>query len=174
MGHGTYRRQALGLPGGCREVLVWIRRFLCLACRRTISVLPDGLYPGRWYSAIAILTSLVLAVLGGVAAGRVRERFTGHPARDWRTLDRWQEQLLAPLWGWLAGQLGFSQPSDSDVRQRLQRLLMLQGVSGTGPPEDLEEVARAMLCETAHCGGLGWEMRRGRPWDGSGGGPAGV
>lgn len=27
-------------------------------------------------------------------------------ARAWRTLDRWQRGLLAPLWGWMAAQVG--------------------------------------------------------------------
>lgn len=79
VGHGTYRRQALGLTGGCREMLIWIRRFLCRACGRTISVLPDSLYPGRWYSAALILASLTLALLGGGRHGRSR---SGSPVAD--------------------------------------------------------------------------------------------
>lgn len=167
VGHGTYSRQALGLTGGCRELLIWIRRFLCRACRRTISVLPDSLYPGRWYAAIAILTSLTLALLGGVPAWKIQEQFAGHRSRDWKTLERWQQQLLAPLWSWLAGQLGFREPAcDREGRRsRLQRLLALHGASGTSPPEKLEDVARVLLCETAHTGTVGRDMRRGRPSD---------
>ena len=164
VGHGTYRRQALGLTGGCRELVIWIRRFLCRACERTISVLPDSLYPGRWYSAIAILTSLALALLGGVPAWKIQERVSGRRSRDWKTLERWQRQLLAPLWAWFAGQLGFGEPAydRQGRRSRLQRLLSLHGASGTSPPERLEEVARALLCETAHTGTVGRDMRRGR------------
>jgi hypothetical protein len=167
VGHGMYRRQALGLTSGCRELVIWIRRFLCRACRRTISVLPDSLYPGRWYTAIAILTSLTLALLGGVPAWKIQERFAGRRCRDWKTLERWQQQLLAPLWSWLAGQLGFGEPACDrrGRRSRLQRLLSLHGASGTSPPEKLEDVARALLCETAHTGSVGRDMRRGQPSD---------
>lgn len=165
VGHGSYTRQALGLTGGCRELVIWIRRFLCLACRRTISVLPDSLYPGRWYSAIAIVTSLALALLAGVPAWKLGERFAGRRSRDWKTLERWQQQLLSPLWSWLAVRLGFREPADDREgrRSRMQRLLSLHGASGTSPPEKLEEVARALLCATVHTGTVGREMCRGRP-----------
>ena len=146
-------------------MLIWIRRFLCRACQRTISVLPDSLYPGRWYAAIAILTSLTQALLGGVPAWKIQERFSGRQSRDWKTLERWQRQLLAPLWDWFAGQLGFVEPAcdRGGRRSRLQRLLSLHGASGTSPPETLADVARTLLYDTAHSGSVGRDMRRGQP-----------
>lgn len=168
VGHGTYRRQALGLLGGCRDLVVWIRRFLCRGCRRTISVLPDMLYPRRWYAAVAILVSLTLALLVGEPASRIRERL-GHAGetRGWKTLERWQRQLLSPLWSWLSRELGFTEPARDreGSRRRLVRLLALHGASGTSPPAEIEDVARRLVVETAHAGTVGWEMRRGRPSD---------
>lgn len=167
VGHGKYTRQVLGLTEGCRDLVVWIRRFLCRGCRRTISVLPDGLYPRRWYAAAAIVMSLVLALLAGVPAARIREQLTGlGGARGWKTLERWQRQLLAPLWSWLARQLGFPSEPARDraaARRRVQRLVGLHGATGRSPPESLWEVARRLVCETAHVGAVGWEMRRGAP-----------
>jgi hypothetical protein len=45
-GHGYYSRSVSG-PGRIRLLLIWIRRFLCLACRRTTSMLPDFAQPYR-------------------------------------------------------------------------------------------------------------------------------
>jgi len=168
VGHGTYTRQALGLIGECRDLVVWIRRYLCRGCRRTISVLPDALYPRRWYAAVAILLSLVLALLNGEPAWRIRERFAcGGETRDWKTLARWQRQLLSPLWSWLARQLGFTMPAEDQEgrQQRLMRLLALHGASARSPTDELEDVARRLVVETAHAGVVGWEMRRGPPVD---------
>ena len=49
--HGRYSRQ-----GDCKKIpaLVWILRFLCLICGRTISVLPDELLPYRPISAAKV------------------------------------------------------------------------------------------------------------------------
>lgn len=167
VGHGTYDRQVLGLTGGCPEIVISVRRFLCRACRRTISVLPDRLYPGRWYSAIAIVLGLTLSLLAGVPAWKLRERIAGRRSRDWKTLQRWQRQILAPLWSWLAPQLGFRGPGCDrrGYRSRMQRLLSLHGASGTSPPEKLDEVARALVCATAHTGTVGRDIHRSRQAD---------
>ena len=44
--HGYYSRAVSG-PGRTRLLLIWIRRFLCLACRLTTSMLPDFALPFR-------------------------------------------------------------------------------------------------------------------------------
>jgi hypothetical protein len=166
VGHGTYQRQALGLIGECRDLVVWIRRFLCRGCRRTISVLPDALYPRRWYAAVAILLSLVLALLRDQSAAKIRERFAdAGESRGWKTLERWQRQLLCPLWSWMAQQLGFTEPSRDrpGCRSRLTRLLALHGATARSATSELAEVARCLVVETAHAGTAGWEMGRGPP-----------
>ena len=167
VGHGTYKRQLLGLLGGCREMLIWIRRFLCRSCRHTISVQPDGLYPGRWYAGVAIVLSLVLSLLRDKPDAEVRERIAGHmESRGWKTLERWRQQLLSPLWMWLARQLGVSGPPGDreESRRRLSRLLSLHG-AGTDSltEEDFAQVARQLVGATAHVRSVGWEIRRGLP-----------
>lgn len=166
VGHGTYKRQLLGLVGGCREVLIWLRRFLCRSCRHTISVQPDELCPGRWYAGVAILVSLVLSLLRGKPDAEVRERMTGpREARGWKSLERWRRQLLSPLWGWLARQLGTSGPPGDrkESHRRLLRLLSLHGAGTDSSSEELGEVARQLVVATAHVRSVGWEMRRGVP-----------
>lgn len=166
VGHGTYKRQLLGLMSGCREMLIRLRRFLCRSCRRTISVQPDDLYPGRWYGGVAILLSLVLSLLRGKPDAKVRERIAGPcDARGWKTLERWRQQLLSPLWSWLARQLGASGPPGDrkDRRRRLLRLLLLHGAGTDSPTEALTQVVRQLVVATAHVRSVGWEIRRGLP-----------
>lgn len=168
VGHGTYTRQALGAIDSCRDLVVRIRRYLCRACKRTISVLPDSLYPGRWYAVIVILLGLVLALLRNEPASKIRERFgRSGQTRGWKTLERWQRQLLAPLWSWLARQLGVVAPvRDRQGRSRcLSRLLALHGASARSPTEQIADVASHLVVETAHAGSVGWDMRRGPPSD---------
>jgi len=164
VGHGTYQRQVLGLFGGCQEVLVRIRRFFCRACRHTISVLPDDLYPGRWYAGLTILMSLVLSILHDVADTEVCHRCRGPvETQGWKTLERWRRQILSPLWSWMAQQLG-GPPGDRDQRGvRLRRLLSQHSAGADSSLENLDQVARRLVVSTAHVGCLGWEIRRGLP-----------
>jgi len=166
VGHGTYERQLLGLIGGCRDVVIWIRRFLCRKCRHTISVQPDELYPGRWYGGVAILLSLVLSLLRHKADAEVRERIAGpRESRGWKTLERWRQQLLSPLWMWLARQLGVNGPPGDrkDSRRRLSQLLSLHGAGTNSLTEEITQVVRQLLGATAHVRSVGWEIRRGLP-----------
>lgn len=166
VGHGKYRRQVLGLSGGREQLLIWIRRFLCRGCRHTISVHPDGLYPGRWYAGVAILLGLVLSLLEGKADQEIRERIAGaREARGWKSLERWRRQLLSPLWSWLARQLGASgRPGDRKAsRRRLWRLLSLHGAGTDSVSEAADQVARQLVVATAHVRSVGWEIHRGPP-----------
>ena len=168
VGHGTYRRQLLGVIGSCRNLVIWIRRFLCRRCRHTISVQPDDLYPGRWYAGVAIVLSLVLSLLAGEADADVRERVAGSgETRGWKTLERWRRQLLSPMWRWLARQLGVGgPPGDREgSRRRLQRLLSLHGVGANCSWEESAQYARRLVVATAHVGSVGFEIRRGPPAD---------
>lgn len=126
VGHGTYERQVLGVdsPGG--QTVIPVRRYLCCECCSTTSVLPDLLYPGRWYGAWVILEALVLVFALGLPIDEVRRELgveTSTPG--WRSVHRWRRELLAPLWGWLARGLGArGLCSDrEEARRRLSRLL---------------------------------------------------
>ena len=72
-GHGSYSRSVSG-PGRIRSLLIKIRRFLCLACRRTTSMLPDFAQPYRL-----------------VATDTVDRYFSG--TRDGVDVDVWLEHL---------------------------------------------------------------------------------
>jgi hypothetical protein len=162
VGHGTYLRQVLRAG---KALLVRVRRYLCRACRRTISVLPEALLPRRWYAAGVILLALVLSLLLGVTAAEVRGRFAEPgETRGWKTLDRWQRQLLAPLWSWVAAQLGFAEqgPGGDRIqrRDRLRKLLRLHGADERSPPVEIERVAAALVRGTAHTRSESWEIGR--------------
>lgn len=168
VGHGSYKRRVLGLVGPGRALVIRVRRYLCRGCRTTISVLPEVLLPRRRYAGGVILLALTLSLLLGVPAQEVRRRLAGSTrTRGWKTLDRWQRQLLAPLWSWVAAQLGVA-AADGGVDRgqradRLRRLLLLHGVGGRSPTEDeIHRVACVLASGTAHSGGQSWEIVRGR------------
>lgn len=126
VGHGTYERQVLGVdaPGG--QAVIPVRRYRCCGCRATTSVLPDLLYPGRWYGAWAILEALVLVFALGLPIDEVRRELGVETSTlGWRSVHRWRRELLAPLWGWLARGLGARGPCTGreEARRRLARLL---------------------------------------------------
>jgi hypothetical protein len=132
VGHGTYERQVLGLsswPG--TQPVVKIRRYRCLECEQTTSVLPDVLYPRRWYGAWVILEGVLLAVVAGKTAGEIRRLFSGDAVDTpgWRTLRRWRRELAWRLWGWEGKGIGVSGPcvDEDDARRRLRRLLARVG-----------------------------------------------
>ena len=167
VGHGTYLRQVLGRVGGGEPLVIRIRRYLCRGCPTTISVLPDELLPRRWYAGGTILTALTLSLLLGMPAAEARRRLA-EPGETpgWKTLERWQRQLFAPLWSWLAAQLGFGGrgPAKGRVQRtdRLQKLLSLHGACGRSPTVEIEQVACALARGTAHTGTESWEMCRSR------------
>ena len=169
VGYGTYERQVLGLRSGYRYVVILIRRFFCRSCRGTISVLPDELYPGRWYAGIAILMSLALSLLRGRSDGRLRRHITGlRKARDWKTLGRWRQQIFSPLWTWLARQTGSASAppgNRQECARRLMRLLLLHRTRSDKPGKitGLARIARQLVIATAHDRAVGWEVRRGLP-----------
>lgn len=163
VGHGTYERQVLGVvaPG---QVIVPVRRFLCCACLATTSVLPDVLYPGRWYGAWVILEALVLAFALGVPVDQIRREFgVDAETRGWRSLDRWRRELLAPLWGWLACGLAVHGACESrdEARRRLVRLL---GGVGARPERGVgARVGPRLLHGRVHDRESSWLPEHGRP-----------
>ncbi len=153
VGHGTYRRQVLGLREVEGETIATVRRYLCRGCERTISVLSDHLHPRRWYAAATILEVLKLHLLEGVSEAEIRKRSgVETDSESWRSLRRWRTELLVTLWYWLSRRLGFRKetPTRSEGRRRLRRLL------SEGP-------ARSLLRSTVHFRGLSWPLGRDPP-----------
>jgi hypothetical protein len=159
VGHGTYRRQVLGLVEASGDGTILVRRYLCQGCKRTMSILSAGLHPSRWYAGGVILEALRLHLLEGQSEREVREHFgIGVDSESWRSLRRWRSQLLVTLWAWLRGRLGARGKATSreDGRHRLRQLL-----SEAGPDKhfgDAFTAARRLLTGTVHSQGLSWPL----------------
>ncbi|MBK8980665.1 MAG: transposase family protein [Planctomycetes bacterium] len=162
VGHGSYERQVAGGVAGARDLLVRIRRYLCRGCGRTLSVLPDVLYPRRWYAATTILLALALRLLAGVTAREIRSQLASDgDGRGWKSLDRWRQQLFAPLWSWLGAQVGVpARRTRPGQRTWLRRLLALHGVTARDPTDQVASVARRLGADTAHDGVCGRQLHR--------------
>ena len=142
IGHGTYRRQVIGLGLG-RSLLIFVRRYLCKACRRTFAVLPDDLLIGRWYAAAAILRVLIGHLIFGTSAAVLSaEHGPGTTQQGWRTPARWARQLCASLWAHRAGAVGYRR--DVARSEVLQRLIALVGAHARSPAAELDVAARAL------------------------------
>ena len=164
IGHGLYRRQLLGLPDAPEGLVILVRRFLCLACQKTASILPDEVHPRRWYAGAAILVALVGHLIQGVSAAKVRAQLgAGAGSRDWKSLQRWRGQLLGSLWFWKAAELGRaavlgrgSRDIDRGLSTRLlRRLLNHLGATDPYPPDECAAAAQAAVIGTVH----GWPAR---------------
>jgi hypothetical protein len=167
VGNGTYKRQVQGLVAATESLVILVRRFVCRGCRASIAVLPGALLPRRWYAGTAMLLALVRSLLRGQSTAAVRRGLTQRvETSGWKTLDRWQRQLLEPLWGWMAAQLGFAGqgPGANRVQRsdRLRRLLALLGVHARSPDADLEQAACAVAIGTAHTRSKSWHIQRAR------------
>lgn len=166
VGHGTYTRQVLGLVERCRALVIVVRRYLCRGCTRTISVLPDMLYPGRWYAGIAVIGSLFLCLVEKVSAAEIRGRVGGiGDGAGWRTLRRWQRQMLSPMWSWLARQIGCTTAPADDREEQGRRVRRLLALHRPGPPVEVEQAeaaAVALVRDTAHDGAVGRPIGRRR------------
>jgi hypothetical protein len=175
-GHGCYSRQVLGLEAGW--LLIWVRRYRCIDCGRTMSRLPDGLHPWRWYAAAVIIEALYLYLILRQTAQAVGARF-GRPAyaEQWRSLDRWRAQLLASptLWGWLGARLGIGKPA-GDRPQGLRHLTRYLGEirigceSGDEVPGGLAAAVRGSLSGLVHNRRQCWPAAQFRPGSDSGSG----
>lgn len=155
-GHGCYCRQVRGVGAGW--ILIWVRRYLCRDCGHTMSRLPDGLHPWRWYAAAVIIEALYRHLILQETARSIGVRF-GRPADadGWRSLRRWRAQLLASptLWGWLGPRLGVRKPA-GNRNQGLRHLtrflgeIRLGGESAAAVPSGLATAVRGSLSGRVH------------------------
>lgn len=148
VGHGLYSRQVRGLSETA-WIVIWVRRFLCLACGHTTSRLPDWLHPWRWYAATVIIEALWRHCVWRESARTIGARFGRPPDMpDWASLLRWRGQLLISptLWGWLGPRLGVRQPAAGRAQGHLylERLLAEAGHRIRGGAEWLGELATAV------------------------------
>lgn len=162
VGHGFYRRQLLGLPDAPEGVVIWVRRFLCLNCGKTTSILPEEVHPRRWYAGAAILIALARFLILEWSADEVRAAICAAPgSRGWRAVKRWSTQLLDSLWFWKASELGHVGGANrSQATLRLRGFLIHLLVPEPKPPDvpvsALTNAAHTVVLGTVHA----WPERR--------------
>lgn len=158
VGHGTYRRQVLGLSEADVEATTLVRRYLCRGCVHTISVLSDYLHPRRWYAAVVILEALRRHLIDGKTEAEVRRQFrVEEPEGSWRSLRRWRCGLLVMLWFWLGKRLGATTPATTRSEGR-RRVVALLAEATLGTARDPPTAARALGNSTVHSQGLSWPL----------------
>jgi Domain of unknown function (DUF6431) len=86
IGHGSYPRTAVDER---QAVPIRVKRFLCTACRKTVSVLPTFCLPWRHYQSATIQAVLGLRFSAEVCWSAIRQRFlpsdlpTRTTCREW-------------------------------------------------------------------------------------------
>lgn len=162
-----YSRQVCGLIE-TGWIVIWVRRFLCLVCGHTMSLLPDWLHPWRWYAGTAIIEALYRHCVLLEPASAISGRFGRHPgATEWRSLRRWRAQLLMSptLWGWLGPRLGVTTPAGNrrEGKIHLERFLAEAGLfaqSGGEIIKDVSTAVRKSLSDLVHDRKTAWPLRR--------------
>lgn len=86
MGHGFYPRKPLSAT---RVYRLGIKRWLCKACRRTLSLLPSFLLRCRHYLLEVIQAVIVTRLEDGVSWTLVARRCSVDGAPSSRTMRRW-------------------------------------------------------------------------------------
>jgi len=166
VGHGMYSRQVCGLVE-TGWIVIWVRRFLCLACGHTMSRLPDWLHPWRWYAGTVIIEALYRHCILRQSAGSIGALF-GRPqdATEWRSLRRWRGQLLVSptLWGWLVLRLGITDPASNRAEGKtyLERLLAEGGSivrAGILAVEEVSSAVRKTLRDLVHNRKRTWPLQ---------------
>jgi hypothetical protein len=156
VGHGTYDRQVLGYPE-LGDLTVFLRRYRCLGCGTTISVLPDVLLPWRWYAAPVIFGALWRHLVEEQRASAIRVHY-GVAVERWRSLRRWRRELLVRLWLLYGARLGARGPARTraEGRRRVVRLHAeaLDPTAGVTP----ETAVRQLAASTAHVRGYAWPL----------------
>lgn len=148
-GHGLRVRQMLGPvePWGDPVMLdVRCRRFLCVACKAVVLVVPGAMLAGRRYSASAIAQALALFGLEGHSAAKIRRRTSpdkivgATASTGWASLGRWCDAVRD-------GRL-FSEvracPAGFTRRQVAERAATAVG-SRAPPPVDASLTVRAFI-----------------------------
>jgi transposase-like protein len=90
IGHGYYQRKAKGAD---QAYLIWIKRWFCKNCRRTLSVIPNFLLPHRQY-LVRIVQAVVAAFYESLQSWeRVTENCAKNGTPGLRTMQRWCKAL---------------------------------------------------------------------------------
>lgn len=84
--HGKYSRQSAGGKNNSDSSLnpLWIQRYYCSSCRKTMSVLPECMSRNRWY-LWSVQQVILLLFIQGVSITKIAK--TQAPSRH--TISRW-------------------------------------------------------------------------------------
>jgi hypothetical protein len=145
IGHGYYPRKPLDQQ---KAHSIRIKRWLCTACRRTLSLLPSFLLRFRHYR-LAVIQQVVCVRFESQASWRqVLQRCTWQDAPSERTVKRWCRSFAEHASHWLAA-----------VQQTLsQHDAALPWLDALGEPTEPRHTAGALLRATTHL--LAWAKTR--------------
>jgi len=133
VGHGSYPRIAVDHH---EAIPIRIKRFLCGACQKTVSVLPTFCLPWRHYQTATIQTVLDLRLGAQTSWSAIRRRFlpcdlpTQTTCREWvgafaQHSDPYLQQLLGQLarWQLAPGKLEVAVEEVASAAKRPQQLV---------------------------------------------------
>lgn len=149
-GHGVRERQQRGPPGASDPPecgASWARRYLCTACKATMTVLAATARSLKHFSGVAIALALALWGQCDLSARQVRKRVNdwkpGPSARGWLSLRRW---ALEAAGGRLFLRLGLS-PGAGTPREQAGRAA--QALIGWASLEAREQAPEAAAFDGA-------------------------
>lgn len=141
IGHGYYPRKPLDQQ---QAYSIRVRRWLCKACRRTVSLLPSFLLSFRHYLLEVIQQVVVVRFEDDGAWKQVLQRCTWRDAPSERTVKRWCQSFAAHASHWLAA-----------VQQTLSlHDAKLPWLDALGEPTEPRHTAGALLRAATHL--LAW------------------
>jgi hypothetical protein len=110
IGHGYYLRKAKDEQ---RSYFILVKRWLCKICHKTVSILPNILFPYRHY-LVRVIQGVVVAYYECVQNWkRVRQTCTQLGTPDLRTMQRWCKAFGGHASAWLSGVQTFLAQQDS-------------------------------------------------------------
>jgi hypothetical protein len=138
VGHGSYPRTAVD---HLQAVPIRVKRFLCGACRKTVSVLPTFCLPWRHYQSATIQTVLGLRFSGEASWSAIRYRFLPFDLPTRTTCREWVKafaQRSATYLPYLVRQLAHWQLTPGKLEVAVEELARLA------------EAARQLVVAVAH------------------------
>ena len=88
--HGYYRRKAKGEK---QAYFIWVKRWLCKICHRTLSMIPNFLLPYRHYLVRVVQMVVVAFYESEQSWKRVLETCAENGTPGLRTMQRWCKAL---------------------------------------------------------------------------------
>ena len=90
IGHGYYRRKAKGAD---QAYFIWIKRWFCKNCHRTLSMIPNFLLPYRHYLVQVVQAVVAASFESEQSWKRITESCAQDGTPGLRTMQRWCKAL---------------------------------------------------------------------------------